>query len=144
MGETESVAMWRVYARDLKGIAVRSTVGRIRSQMPENGKIRQVKFIDYGIDKTLDLSPVYCKRRPFEYEREVRAVVPLDTSPAPVGLPLRVDLNSVITEIRLSPAMPSWMADLAQALLFRYGVNVECFASELDSSPQFDWELSGE
>ncbi len=144
MSDFESVAMWKLYAADMKGIALKSTVGNIRAQLPSEGRIRRVKYIDYEVDETLHLSPAYCKRKAFEYEREVRAVIPLSATRAPAGLPLKVDLSSFIAEVRVSPNMRSWMIDLIQQLLVRYGVSTPCLRSSLEAQPQFDWELETE
>ena len=141
MSDVESVAMWRLYAGEMKGIALKSSIGKIRGHLPTEGRLRRVKYIDYGIDKTLHLSPAYCKRKAFEYEQEVRAVIPRNITQVLAGFTLTVDLNSLIEEIRLAPDMPSWMVDLVQTLLARYNVNTRCLPSSLDVAPQFDWEI---
>lgn len=141
MNDVESVAMWRLYAGEMKGIAIKSTVGKIRTQLPADGRIRQVAYIDYGVDHTLHLSPAYCKRKAFDYEREVRAVIPFDADSPPAGIPVKINLNACIDEIRISPELPSWMASLIRQLLTRYEVNVPCLPSLLDAQPQFDWEI---
>lgn len=141
MSEVESVAMWRLYAGDMKGIALKSTAGKIRAQLPQEGKIRRVRYIDYGVDKTLHLSPAYCKRKAFDYEREVRAVIPSDANSSSAGIPVKIDINACIDEIRVSPELPSWIGSLIQQLLTRYGIIVPCLPSLLDEQPQFDWVL---
>lgn len=141
MSETESVAMWRIYADQIKGIAVKSSVKKLLAHLPNEGRIRRVEYLDYLVGKTAILSPVYCKRKAFEYECELRAVIPRDLNPAPAGLPLHIDLNSVIEEIRLAPDMPGWLADLVKKLLVRYGVGASCARSSLSDFPLFDWEL---
>ncbi len=144
MSEFESVAMWRLYAGEMKGIALKSTVGKLRKQLPPEGRIRRVKYIDYGVDKTQHLSPVYCKRKAFEYEREVRAAIARSSHPAPTGVPIKVDLNVLIDEIRIAPNLPAWMCDLIEKLLVRYRVKAPCLPSLLDKSPQFDWDIENE
>lgn len=144
MSEFESIAMWRLYAGELKGIAIKSSVGKIRKQLPPDGKIRKVKYLDYGIDKTLHLSPAYCKRESFEYEREVRAVFRSRDLPAPAGISLKVDISTLIDEVRVAPDMPEWMHVLIQQLLVRYAVKVPCTRSTLEGRPQFDWELEND
>ncbi len=144
LSEFESIAMWRLYAEDMKGIAIKSSVGKMRQHLPPEGRIRRVKYIDYGVDKTLHLSPAYCKRKAFEYEREIRAVIPRSASLAPSGIEVKVDLSSIIEEVRVAPDTPAWMYELVQRLLIRYGVSAQCGRSTLEEQPQFDWELASE
>ncbi|MCX7192487.1 MAG: DUF2971 domain-containing protein [Proteobacteria bacterium] len=141
MSDFESVAMWRLYAGDMKGIALKSTVGKLRTQLPSEGRIRRVKYIDYAVDKTSHLSPAYCKRNAFEYEREVRAVISRSSNPSLTGVSIKLNLDSIVDEIRLSPELPPWMSDLLHQLLARYCVKAPCLPSLLDKQPQFDWEL---
>lgn len=142
MSEMESVAMWRLYSGEQKGIAIRSRVDRLRAQLPESARIRRVQYLDYRTDTVGRLSPAYCKRAAFEYEREIRAVVPADDQMSERGVAVSVDLNAVITEVRLSPGMPSWLADLTTRVASKYGLAATPVRSDLDGAPSFNWRIS--
>jgi hypothetical protein len=80
----ESVAMWRLYTTGAEGVAIQTTVGRLKEafeQEPCSVTIAYVRYIDHlsedlGRAWALDpLSPLFCKRWGFEHEREVRCVI---------------------------------------------------------------------
>jgi len=80
----ESVAMWRLYTTGAEGVAIQSTVGRLKKALerePCSTKIARVRYIDHaeddvGRDWALNpLAPLFCKRKGFEHEQEVRCVI---------------------------------------------------------------------
>ena len=82
--DRESVAMWRLYTSGAEGVAIQTTVGRLKEafeQEPCSVTIAYVRYInhlteDLGRAWALDpLSPLFCKRWGFEHEREVRCVI---------------------------------------------------------------------
>lgn len=80
MNERESAAMWRVYLPGDNGVAVRSSFERLRDSLdacPEPVGFGMVEYVDYQIDCISDrsgLAPCVCKRKSYEYERELRAI----------------------------------------------------------------------
>ncbi len=82
--DRESVAMWRLYTSGAEGVAIQTTIGRLKKvfdQEPCSVTIAYVRYIDHSTEDlgrqwALDpLSPLFCKRWGFEHEREVRCVV---------------------------------------------------------------------
>lgn len=84
--ELESAAMWKLYARTEEAICVQSTYGRLRDCLNSSPSckndyvyIGKVQYIDYQKDSLPDsgniLHSVMHKRRSFEHERELRAVL---------------------------------------------------------------------
>ena len=82
--DRESVAMWRLYTSGAEGVAIRTTIGRLKAafeQEPCSVTIAYVRYVDHLTEDVrrawaLDpLSPLFCKRRGFEHEREVRCVI---------------------------------------------------------------------
>ena len=76
--DTESAAMWKLYAEDSFGIAIVSDLERITAALSSNAETilcGTVDYIDYDRE-TLDLSnaftPTLTKRLSFAHEREVR------------------------------------------------------------------------
>jgi hypothetical protein len=78
MNEGESAAMWNIYAKSDKAIAIQSTYALLHDSLNNEVKIGVVHYIDYEKDDISDndrLTPFLYKRRSFEYERELRAII---------------------------------------------------------------------
>jgi hypothetical protein len=79
--DVESAAMWNLYLRSGDGIAIRSTFGRLCKSLsddPHRVYAGLVRYIDYettAIPEANTFWPFVHKRRSFEHEREVRAVI---------------------------------------------------------------------
>src|SRR5271157_657743 len=82
--DRESVAMWRLYTSGAEGVAIQTAIGRLKEAFerePCSVTIAYVRYIDHltedvGRAWALDpLSPLFCKRKGFEHEREVRCVI---------------------------------------------------------------------
>jgi hypothetical protein len=84
--EYESEAMWSRYVPGDEGIALSTNVGRIKAAIrggPSNLVIARVRYIDHDIEDVEDgpefvpEAPLFCKRRSYDFEREVRfAILP--------------------------------------------------------------------
>jgi len=140
LSEHESAAMWKVYSAAGQGIAVQSTVGAIQTALrdaEDRVMIGRVKYIDYGADPMSDynlFTLAYCKRKSFEYEKELRLSIAHADLAAP-GKPVPVDLVALIDRVYVAPRLPDWMAQLTGKVLRRYGLEVEVVHSDLDDPP---------
>jgi hypothetical protein len=144
MNANESDLMWRVYA-DSNGVAVESTYGRLRSVLPEWIFIHEVEYIDYEKDCMVDghsLAPIFCKRKEFAAERELRAVIGifpqgderrLGTNPLRTGHAIEVDLRRLLTRVILSPFPPSDLLKRVQKVIESAGIPLAY--SSLDRTP---------
>jgi hypothetical protein len=157
----ESAAMWRLYMRD-HGIAVVTTYERMRQSFVSDHQIYigRVRYVDYErdfIDESNALSPFMHKRRSFEHEREVRAVVStyplrpaqpgesgnptgevLDYSlPSPSGMAVSADLAALVSEIRVAPDAPEWFATAVAGVAERYGLTAPVHHSDLGGDPVY-------
>lgn len=81
MNDVENAAMWKLYLRTNEGVAIQSTLERLKRSFDSNVEDRvfigMVKYIEY--DKTpikeSNLFHAFLhKRRSFEHERELRAI----------------------------------------------------------------------
>jgi hypothetical protein len=149
MNESESMAMWKLYTRTNESIAIRSTYQRLRSCLP--GKeiaaqrivyIGMVKYVDYNttaipIGNTFD--PFVRKRKSFEHERELRALVAhMAGGAAPPFMSFDLDPASLIESVYVAPTSPAWFRDLTGKVLERYGLgHLKPQQSSLDTSPFF-------
>jgi len=159
----ESAAMWKLYAPSSSGVAIRSTVGRLRQALRPplpspsgffGGDRYHIGMIEY-IDFSLSCIPTdnmaaqfFRKRRSFEHERELRAVfmqypIKADRSidyaqrPNDHGRSSSVDLTVLIDGIRVAPQSPHWFSKLVSNVTARYGIEVVPDQSDLDSEPLY-------
>lgn len=109
-----------------------------------------VKYIDYEtewIDAGNLLSPFVHKRKSFEHEREIRALVTkwpkgengIDFNQETIdyGLKVKVDVERLIEKIFVAPSSPAWFADLVRAVVQRYGYDFQVVQSKLNDQPVF-------
>jgi hypothetical protein len=153
--EHESAAMWKLYLKSDEGIAIQSTYRLLKKSIidDETVYIGKVKYIDYEteyIDARNLLSPFVHKRKSFEHEKEIRGVVlkwpqpndgalNLEQSQDTIhaGIPIKVDLETLVQKIYVSPNAPNWLADLVIGAVKKYGYEFEVIHSKMNSSPLF-------
>jgi hypothetical protein len=151
INEIESFAMWNIYAKDSKGIAVQSTYKLLRESLPKNIFIGKVNYINYKLQplKEIDLfSPIIHKRKSFEHEKELRAVKfmlaksKLDPNgrvlePEMKGVLIPVDINKSITRIYIAPSSEDWFYDVVMNVSKKFELVVPLERSPLDDAPFF-------
>ena len=110
-----------------------------------------IEYIDFASQKIPDGSfaaQFFRKRRSFEHERELRALVlqfPLATTgrvdyarrPTDAGLSVRVNLSQLIDQVLVAPQAPNWYAQLVARVADKYGLEVVPTQSELDATPLY-------
>jgi hypothetical protein len=146
----ESAAMWALYCRDGAGIAIRTTfesLSRAFDGCQRDIMISRVTYVDYEVQAIPDnhlLAPFLHKRRSFEHEKEVRALIQrmpdptLPKTPSPFGsggANVAVDLETLVESIYVSPTAPGWYSDLVREVSQRYGVSAEVRQSSLTRDP---------
>lgn len=140
--QEESAAMWNVYADE--GVAIKTTtramIEGLRRYQDEI-VIGKVKYIDYERDRMPDrywYQPFLHKRRSFEHEREVRAMMvdwSFDEGGGTTGKYQNVDLNNLVQEVVVAPFQPDWFAELVTSVSTKYGLGDRVRRSGLDADP---------
>lgn len=150
INEGESAAMWKLYLKSDEGIAVRSTYARLRDSITdrESVKIGVVKYLNYESDffQTGNMMiPFLHKRKSYEHEREVRAIVtrfPIDgpemgpwENPGILeyGVNVSVDLHKLIQSVQVAPSSQAWFLDLIKSVCQKYGFSFAVRQSEMSS-----------
>lgn len=159
MNETESEAMWKLYSDSNRAICIQSSYRVLKDLLPVNATVGKVHYLDYdkdlmpgqGLLRSM-VSPFFHKRKAFEHEREIRAVIrqmhPMEPNrkysydeiqslPHPMIVKIQVDLNQLIQQVLVAPTAPRWFNDLVGNVLKRYELSKEVFQSSLDGKPTF-------
>ncbi len=108
-----------------------------------------VKYIDYENDWLREgntFYPFMHKRKSFEHEKEVRAVISDfategknnrgNSNPA-FGKPTPIDLGSLIKCIHVSPTSPNWFVELVREVTTKYKLKARVVKSELYGQPVY-------
>ena len=153
--EHESAAMWNLYAESGKGIAIQTTFDRlydILHAVPTKLFLGMIEYLDYQNESTPwvgALSPFMRKRKSFEHEQEVRAIIedapdswPLSREQAQdegrlEGLPIAVSLADLIENVYVAPQSPDWFRQLVDKMSDKYGLSKPVRQSILDEDPLF-------
>ncbi len=117
--EAESEAMWKLYATSGQGIAIESTRNQLRDSLSGSdgihiGDVRYLDFESDPIEKGHEHYGLFLKRKSFEHERELRATILLNS--AGQGMFVKCDLNTLITQIHISPFAPAYFKDVVSAV----------------------------
>lgn len=136
--ERESEGMWKLYtSAQSQGIAVQTTPERLCLALENDTfRIGKVEYISY--DKPLEDSqvPVWYKRDSFAHEREVRVVIQ-DIRHSGKGELVRVDLETLIENVYVSPTAPPWLDTLVKNVMHQYGIDKPVLYSRLNEKPVF-------
>jgi len=132
MRREESYALWKVYLHgEMNGVAVRSTVSRLRDSIEDGADrfserffIGQVEYRNYLPESSLSRFSVICtKKTYYDFENEVRAFILHDspTTKLPYdlgkGRHVRVNLATLIRRVVVSPfAGDSYSGSVARLL----------------------------
>jgi len=157
MNESESAAMWEICLQSNEGVAIQSTFKRLKDSfiLHKEDKIHigKVKYIDYKKDIIPEgnvFNPFLYKRKAFEHERELRAIIMkfapqeetigkhiLYVDPKWFGVHVKTDLNALIDKIVVSPNVPDWFIDLVKSIVKKYELNKKVESSELSKEPPY-------
>ncbi len=148
----ESAAMWAQYGPARGSVAIQSTYRKLREALGSRVHIGMVRYISTRGQSSPAIDPLWrfmYKRKSFEHERELRAVIAnfaalarrnarrhKRRAEAPDwGVWRRADLNRLIDSVRIAPSSPSWLVDLARRITRTYGLRKPVRQSVLDQDP---------
>lgn len=146
----ESAAMWSIYAT--AGIAVRSGVDRLTRALPEVSQRMQgfeIGELSFGSIEYLEEDEIaaqlrdpnrrdgltFAKRKSFSHEQELRLLIGIKCKlrDSPPSLRLKVNLQSLIDAVHISPTAPKWMGQVVQREIRNYGLDIDPIQSSLYS-----------
>lgn len=114
---TESFALWKMYAKEKLGIAIKTDVKRLKNSLKNTEEVIHIGEVNYydPLNPKLDLGNTYCtflnKHHYYSFESEVRCI----TTGSPKEI--KIDLNELIAEVYISPfAEKSGLLDIINFL----------------------------
>lgn len=148
--EYESAAMWQLYAKSDKAVALKTTYKNLIDSLPDHVYVGLVQYIDYEEDWLPEgnvFYPFMHKRKSFAHEKEVRIVhQDLPTSGKGIrvgaandleGLSVPVDLDLLIERVYIAPTSPNWYFNLVVEVLKKYEISKALYSSKLDEEPVY-------
>lgn len=140
--EYESFAMWQIFTKNNEGLAIQSTIGRLKKALKDEKQFEQyigeVNYIDYKkehipFDDTF--FPFLFKRKSFQYEREIRIISDVSTEKIKLndGLKIHVDIDQLIEKIYIHPKSENWYKNLVVSLMLKLGFSFKIEKSDLES-----------
>ena len=137
--EEESIALWKIYAENGKGILVKSSRDFIMESFEKSQEIihmSEIAYIDFEKDEmpdSSDIFPVIHKQKAFKYEEEIRLIHEVESGPGFVydwtkepnfeGRYINVNLDKLIQEIIIGPYSSKWTYDLISDFCNKYGLS---------------------
>jgi hypothetical protein len=158
MKNSDSAAMWSIYAGRGSGIAITSSYDSLQASFQSDHTLFSGKIIysDYFKDiidvQNIIFATAMRKRQSFDFEREFRilfwddsslkqssetreAARRIDEAVLPDGLEFQCDLATLIDEIYVSPRSEDWFRKLVQSVVKTYGLDKEVRCSPMDVQP---------
>lgn len=150
----ESAAMWNLYAKDDEGIAIQTTYKNLKecfNNSDDNIFIGVVSYIDYDgewMPEGYSFYPYLYKRKSFEYEKELRAiiqklppekdgVIDLSQEASDIGMYVTIDITKLIERVYVSPTVPDWFHDLTKSIITKYNYGFDVLKSDLCRDPVY-------
>jgi hypothetical protein len=139
--EHESAAMWRIYLSSEEGVAVRSSVARLRAALSDSREplhFGKVRYLDYERETPAaerDLDAFFCKRKSFDYERELRVLWRRRDALDQPGHYVAADLERLVDAIVVSPTSEPWFEELVSSVTGKYGLELPITMSSMRDVP---------
>ena len=151
MNEVESSNMWKAYAGRGYGVAVQSTFRKLAGSFhvaedtvwigpvsySENTLMNALTRCRYKIEAMNSYIPLMVKRKYYEDEKEVRAVIWNRKPLGDEGKYIQVDLNVLLDKIILAPQTEKWVLNLVKSVAKAYKIEVDVEPSILDQGPLY-------
>lgn len=149
--------LWRANLGSAFGVVIKSSVENLKQSFGHTehsiyvGEVNYIDFIKDKISGENKLHPFIYKRKGFSQENELRAVLTtlphedhpgwkgqargervfLDWEEQPPGMYVDIDIEVLISEIRISPTTPAWFERILSNILSKYAVDIPVNKSSL-------------
>lgn len=144
-GAKDNMALWQLFGGASNSVAISTTAERVTRMClgwNESTLITKVKYIDHFENPDMVIGsytdPLEFKHEAYEFEREVRVMLPQQDNwqlnPESLRRPIS-DLNELITSVVVAPEAGVWFLELVQDLGQRYGLKAPVRMSQLAALP---------
>ncbi|MGY5800585.1 DUF2971 domain-containing protein [Rhizobium sp. LEGMi12c] len=127
INDHESAALWRLYSSNDAGVAIRTTIGRLKNALLTTDRILylgEVQYIDFNKEIiALDnaINPIFRKRMSFAHERELRlATMEFNVTKQTAGISVPCGLEILIGELVVSPLAADWFVDTVRQVVGKF------------------------
>jgi hypothetical protein len=162
VSEYESAAMWDIYQKEGRGVAVQSTWDSVAHSIASSYPIYggTVEYVDYtarSFDFGNFFEPFMRKRMSFAHENEARLVLWSEAMGGPVeyvdvpgyggdwrvradpinppGYNVAIDLSTLIRAVYVAPDSQQWFSELIAKIVASYGFSFPVIYSSLYDAP---------
>jgi hypothetical protein len=146
MNDYESPAMWNLYAARHDSICIQSTFRKLQRSLSAHVFLGTVEYIDYNkeyISIEDAFQYIVHKRKSFEHERELRAVIWRIKSEDRFkiiedrGMLVPVQLDKLIERIYINPNADPLLRDVVNGLKSSYSLTAPVHKSNVNDSPDY-------
>jgi hypothetical protein len=141
MNDSEADAMWEIYATGINGVAVRSTVSRLKQCFHNSPQDISLGTISYScadpavrphVDPDHIVRRCMRKRPAFKHEQEVRLVFYDEhrKHTGHAGIQIPIDVTMLIEKIVVSPRAENWFLSIVKTLVATLGYEIKVFPSD--------------
>lgn len=140
----ESIAMWKLYTRGVDGIAIATTVGRLKESLDTGTNRFTIGSVEYSNwedgfrpfepSRLSPLMAVFRKRRSYEHEKEIR-IVSTDFGEVDHGIHVPINLADTVMRVVVAEHFPWWALPAVQELVDRAELNITVEQSDLIRPP---------
>jgi hypothetical protein len=145
----ESAAMWKLYGQINECIAIETDYPTLAEVLPDNVLLGKIKYRDYEtvlIPEGDPYSSFMHKRRSFEHECEIRALIPtfhdlpegkIDVNrDSSDGLEIHIeDLHHLIKCVHISPTAEKWFSETVERTITQFKFSFPVQRSKLYEKP---------
>lgn len=145
LSKHESAAMWKLYGKGDETVCITTKFSKLRNQLITGAQVGVVKYVDFNTTWVPENNPYYpymYKRKSFEHEKEVRAIIDMDKIKQEDlllrnqrGYKNKVNLNVLVDEVYVAPDASDWFFDLVKKIISHYGIKANVIRSQLLSLP---------
>jgi hypothetical protein len=145
MNEHESLAMWKLYESQRESICIQTTFRKLETALPHEAFLGMVRYIDYDrqyISVADGFTYITHKRKSFEHERELRAVMwkPISDGFALIderGMIVPIEAAELIDNVFINPDADPILEDVVTGLGATYKLSATVHKSSVNDGPDY-------
>jgi hypothetical protein len=161
LNNSENDSMWRLYLDSNEGIAIKTTVAKLKNSFVETEEeinISKVRYLDYEVENWYDevqypiksynmFIPLVHKRIEFKQEEEVRLIHSIKTEcelneywkaqPNPIGKKIAVNVANLVDSIYTPPTCDESQIEKVKKIVEKYNFNFKILKSGLSIEPYY-------